>query len=436
MTDRCTLCDLPTPDPPVTAEDVDGVFCCQGCLVVARTLDDAASTELSPDEVDAALDEGTDGPDADEPLPEDAVESYLAVDGMHCATCESFVESRLRDGAVYDADASYASGLVKVSHAPGLETADLATRIDGLGYRARDVDSEGERDASDQVGRLLVGGFFGMMTMLWYVLFLYPTYVGVDASLLLFDVSSAAGVYLVANIWVMTTVVLGYTGFPILRGAYVSLRAREPNMDLLVATAATTAYVYSTLLVLTGANELYFDITVVVVLAVSIGGYYEERLRETAAGDLKDLSERRVSEARVRTETGTETVSLDEVQGGDEVVVRAGEPVPVDGVVADGSGAVDESLLTGESRPVRREAGDDVLGGSLLREGGLVVTADAEATRTLDRLVELQWSLRTTSGAQRLADRLAGVFVPVVFALAAVATVAHLTLGATPTTAL
>ncbi|WP_136602106.1 heavy metal translocating P-type ATPase [Salinigranum halophilum] len=436
MTDRCTLCDLPTPDPPVTAEDVDGVFCCQGCLVVARTLDDAASAELSPDEVDAALDEGTDGPDADEPLPEDAVESYLAVDGMHCATCESFVESRLRDGAVYDADASYASGLVKVSHAPGLETADLATRIDGLGYRARDVDSEGERDASDQVGRLLVGGFFGMMTMLWYVLFLYPTYVGVDASLLLFDVSSAAGVYLVANIWVMTTVVLGYTGFPILRGAYVSLRAREPNMDLLVATAATTAYVYSTLLVLTGANELYFDITVVVVLAVSIGGYYEERLRETAAGDLKDLSERRVSEARVRTETGTETVSLDEVQGGDEVVVRAGEPVPVDGVVADGSGAVDESLLTGESRPVRREAGDDVLGGSLLREGGLVVAADAEATRTLDRLVELQWSLRTTSGAQRLADRLAGVFVPVVFALAAVATVAHLTLGATPTTAL
>ncbi|AUV81121.1 heavy metal translocating P-type ATPase [Salinigranum rubrum] len=435
MTDRCTLCDLPTPDPPVTGPDVDGAFCCQGCLVVARTLDDAAAADLAPEEVDTAIDDA-DGAGGDERTPSDAVESYLAVDGMHCATCEAFVESRLRGGGVYDADASYASGLVKVTHEPGADTDDLVERIDGLGYRARNVDDERERDSSDQVGRLLVGGFFGMMTMLWYVLFLYPTYLGVDASLLLFDVSSPAGAYLVANVWVMATIVLVYTGFPILRGAYVSLRAASPNMDLLVATAATTAYVYSTLLALTGANELYFDITVVVVLAVSIGGYYEERLREAAAGSLADLSERRVSEARVRTATGTETVSLDGIGEGDEVVVRAGETVPVDGVVSEGSGAVDESLVTGESRPVRREVGDSVLGGSRLREGGLVVAADAEATRTLDRLVELQWSLRTRSGAQRLADRLAGVFVPLVFALAVVAAGAHLALGATPTNAL
>jgi Cu2+-exporting ATPase len=434
MTDHCTLCDLPTPDPAVEADDVDGTFCCRGCLVVARTLDDAAAADVDPDDVGAALDDtdAADGPDH----PDDAVESYLAVDGMHCATCEAFVESRLRGEGVYDADASYASGLVKLTHDASVEPTDAARRVDGLGYRVRDVEAERERDSSDQVGRLLVGGFFGMMTMLWYVLFLYPTYVGVDASLLLFDVSSAAGVYLVANIWVMATIVLGYTGFPILRGAYVSLRAREPNMDLLVATAATTAYVYSTLLALTGANELYFDITVVVVLAVSIGGYYEERLREAAAGSLADLSERRVSEARLRTSGGTETVSLESVGEGDEVVVRAGETLPVDGVVAEGSGAVDESLVTGESRPVRREVGDDVLGGSRLRDGGLVVAADAEATRTMDRLVELQWSLRTRSGAQRLADRLAGVFVPLVFALAVVAGGAHLALGATPTTAL
>ena len=309
MTDRCTLCDLPTPDPPVTASDVEGAFCCQGCLVVARTLDDATAADLDAEEVDAALDAeaGEDAADGEERTPADAVESYLAVDGMHCATCEAFVESRLRGDGVYDADASYASGLVKVTHESGADTDELVERIDGLGYHARGADGERERDSSDQVGRLLVGGFFGMMTMLWYVLFLYPTYVGVDASLLLFDVSSPAGVYLVANVWVMSTVVLVYTGFPILRGAYVSLRAREPNMDLLVATAATTAYVYSTLLALTGVNELYFDITVVVVLAVSIGGYYEERLREAAAGSLADLSERRVSEARVRTTKGTET---------------------------------------------------------------------------------------------------------------------------------
>ena len=441
---HCTLCELPTPDPPVTADDVDGHFCCRGCLVVARTLDDTEAADVDPGRAREALaaeaggEDETGGGDDDAATARETVESFLAVEGMHCATCEAFVESRLRgaDGVV-DADASYASGLVKVGHTPGMETTDLADLVDGLGYRARDVGSESEADSDDSdAGRLLVGGFFGMMTMLWYVLFLYPTYLGVDASLLLFDVSSAAGTYLVANIWVMATIVLVYTGFPILRGAYVSLRAREPNMDLLVATAATTAYVYSTLLALLGRTHLYFDITVVVVLAVSIGGYYEERLREAAAGSLRGLSERRVSEARVRTPAGTETRPVETVEEGDEVVVRAGESIPVDGRVLEGSGAVDESLVTGESRPVRRESGDEVVGGSRLTDGGLVVGADAEATRTLDRLVELQWNLRTKSGAGRLADRLAGVFVPVIFALAAVAGVGPLLLGATATTAL
>jgi Cu2+-exporting ATPase len=431
MSTTCTLCDLPTPDPPVTG-DVEGTYCCQGCLVVARTLDDAESEAVTDEAVRDQL-----GTAATEAVPDDAVESYLAVDGMHCATCEAFVESRLvADGRVYRADASYASGLLKITHQPGVDSDALAARIDGLGYHARDVGTDPETDSSEQVGRLLVGGFFGMMTMLWYVLFLYPTYLGVDASLLLVDVTSPVGVYLVANIWVMTTIVLGYTGFPILRGAYVSLRAGQPNMDLLVATAATTAYVYSTLLALVGGNELYFDITVVVVLAVSLGGYYEQRLRERAAGSLRAFSERRVSEARVRTPTGTETIDVDAVDPGDEVVVRAGETVPVDGVVAEGSAAVDESLVTGESTPARREPGDDVVGGSRLADGGLVVAADDDATRTVDRLLDLQWELRTNAGAQRLADRLARVFVPLVFALATVAGIGHLVLGASATAAL
>jgi Cu2+-exporting ATPase len=449
VTDHCTLCDLPTPDPPVTADDVDGRFCCQGCLVVARTLDDAAAADLDREAVRSTLSDEAgasdrEGGDADVAVADDGaevatddetVESYLAVDGMHCTTCEAFVESRLAGTeGVADVAASYASGLVRVSHAPDLDTETLAARVDGFGYRAREAGTD--EGKSEDVGRLLVGGFFGMMTMLWYVLFLYPTYLGVDPSLLLVDLSSAVGTYLVANTWVMATIVLGYTGFPILRGAYVSLRAREPNMDLLVATAATTAYVYSTLLALLGRTHLYFDITVVVVLAVSVGGYYEERLRTAAAGSLRELSERRVSEARIRGENGTEMVPLDDVREGDAVVVRAGETVPVDGRVVEGTGSVDESLVTGESRPVRREPGDDVVGGSTLGDGGLVVAADAEATHTLDRLVELQWELRTESGAQRLADRLAGVFVPLVFVLATVAGVVHLLLGATPTTAL
>jgi Cu2+-exporting ATPase len=234
----------------------------------------------------------------------------------------------------------------------------------------------------------------------------------------------------------MTSIVLGYTGYPILRGAYVSLRAGRPNMDLLVALAAGTAYVYSTATLLLGGTEVYFDITTVVVIVVTLGGYYETRLKSRAAGQLTELTESRVAAARRRTGAGEETVSVDEVRAGDELVVGAGDRIPVDGTVIEGAAAVDESLVTGESAPVRRERGDEVIGGGLVTEGGIVVAADEGATSTLDRLMAHLWRVRSSrSGVQRLADRLAAVFVPVVVVLALGAFVIHLALGATPTAA-
>jgi len=117
-------------------------------------------------------------------------------------------------------------------------------------------------------------------------------------------------------------------------------------------------------------------------------------------------------------------------------VVGAGERVPVDGTVIEGTAAIDESLVTGESVPVRRERGDEVIGGGLVTEGGVVVEADDGATSTLDRLMAHLWRVRSSrSGVQRLADRLAAVFVPVVVVLALGAFVVHLALGAAPTAA-
>jgi len=435
----CTLCDLPTPDPPVTDETVRGAFCCRGCLEVARTLDDVENASAAdvdgPDGVREAL-----GGDATaDPEPDDDHETaFVAVSGMHCATCEAFLEARATDhDGVRAAEASYPSNLVRLVYDPDrLDEGDLPAVLDGAGYRARPVDEDGEDDTTETVGRLVIGGFFGMMTMAWYVLFLYPVYLGFDPDLLLLDVTGVAGQYLLWNVWVMTSIVLGYTGYPILRGAYVSLRAGRPNMDLLVALAAGTAYVYSTATLLLGGTEVYFDITTVVVIVVTLGGYYETRLKSRAAGQLTELTESRVAEARRRTAAGEETVSVEAVRAGDELVVGAGERVPVDGTVVEGTAAVDESLVTGESVPVRHERGDEVIGGGLVTEGGVVVEAEEGATSTLDRLMAHLWRVRSSrSGVQRLADRLAAVFVPVVVLLAFGAFVIHLALGAAPTAA-
>jgi Cu2+-exporting ATPase len=419
----CTLCDLPTPDPPATAEDVEGAFCCRGCLEVARTLEDPGAADAA-----AARDRLSDETAA----AGESASTFLSVSGMHCATCEAFLESRATDqDGVFTASASYPTGSMKVTYDPGaVDPADLPDLVGGAGYQV-DEDGGAHDDGSESVGRLLVGGFFGMMTMVWYVLFLYPAYLGVSPDTLLLDLSGVAGQYLLWNLWLMTTVVVGYTGYPLLRGAYVSLRAGQPNMDLLVALAATTAYLYSTATVVLGGSEVYFDVATVIVLAVTVGNHYEDRVRRRAAGALTDLTEQRVESARRRTGDAVETVPVEALDPGDEVVVGTDERVPADGTVVEGTGAVDESLVTGESLPVRKEPGDAALGGAPVVEGGLVVAVGEDVTSALDRVTDLLWEVRSaTPGAQRLADRIAAVFVPFVVVLAAATVGWHLFAGA------
>ncbi|ELY48262.1 heavy metal translocating P-type ATPase [Natronorubrum sulfidifaciens] len=423
--DECTLCSFPTPADPITATDVDGRFCCQGCLEVHRTLETVDDTDA--DAVRDRLDD--DGPDIDEFDGEDA---FLAVDGMHCSTCEAFLETRATatDG-IKGAEASYATDTLRLVYDPdSLEAETLPELVSGYGYDARERSerrSDEPRDAA-LVKFLIGGGMFGMMVMVWYALFLYPTYFGYEP---LAEFGSYDGYYVVANIWLMTSFVLFYTGYPILRGAYVSLRAGMPNMDLLVTLAATGSYSYSTLAMALGRTDLYFDVTVAVILVVTAGTYYEGLIKRRAAGLLSDLTESQVDEAR-RADDGT-VVALSAVDPGERLLVRPGERVPLDGGVVDGQAAVDESLVTGESLPVEKRPGDPVRGGTVVTDAPLVVEVGDDAESTHDRLVSLLWSIQSARpGVQRLADKLATIFVPLVVALAVLATGFLLVTGSSP----
>lgn len=413
---RCTLCDLPTPAPPITADDVDGAFCCRGCLEVARLLDD-----LDTEEAEAVRAQMADRPDETPVVPDDAAAAFLRMEGMHCATCESFIETiAQRTDGVFAAEASYASDMVKVQYdADRLTEPDLCDALTRGGYRARahdDADTR-EEEAQNTVVRLLLGGFFTMMVMVWYIVFLYPVYFGAEG---LMDLTGPDGRYAFSNIWLFSTFVLGFTGWPILRGAYVSLRVLQPNMDLLVALAAGSAYLYSTGAMLMGQIDLYFDVTVVIILAVSLGTYYEGVIKRRAAGLLNDLTREQADEARRLDPEGPRTVPLDALRPGDRVRVRAGERVPVDGTVVEGTAAVDESLLTGEALPVTRRPGDDVIGGAVVTEHALTIEVGDAVESTLDRLVHLMWDIQSKRpGVQRLVDRIAAVFVPLVLVLAA-----------------
>ncbi|MGM0605013.1 MAG: heavy metal translocating P-type ATPase [Halobacteriota archaeon] len=430
----CSLCDLPTPDEPVTDEDVDGQFCCRGCLEVTRALGDPDRAETDDRSIRAALtgDETAQTASADD----ETAHEYLSVEGMHCATCETFLEvTTSSTPGISSVNASYATDTLKVCYDPDVHTPEeLPKLVSGMGYtaRRRSTASDSEPTGDVEVAKFLVGGgLFGMMTMMWYVLFLYPTYFGYES---LVDLGGFDGMYLFTQIWLLTSIVLFYTGYPILRGGYVSLRAGRPNMDLLVSLAAFGSYGYSSLAMVLGRTDLYFDVTVAIILVVTAGNYYESTIKRRASDLLSDLASAQVSEAR---RPDGSTVPISELEPDDELVVRPGDRIPVDGVVESGVAAVDEALVTGESIPRTKRPGDAVRGGTVVTDQPITIRVDEDASSTLDRIVDLLWEIQsTTPGAQRFADKLATIFVPLVIVLSAATTTLLLATGSGFSTAL
>ncbi|CAI49661.1 P-type transport ATPase (probable substrate copper/metal cation) [Natronomonas pharaonis DSM 2160] len=424
----CTLCELPTPDTPVTEADVDGEFCCRGCLEVYRSLGDVDVEDVDEEAL------GTDTTPADD-VPESAETAYLSVEGLHCATCELFIESVADDiDGVYAAEASYSTDMARVHYDP--DTCDPSSLPDALsqfGYYATEPGEEPDSfldRLSFKEYRSVIALLVMMPVMAPYLLFVYPTYLGIYPRSFLFESNLYYMVFVPLFVW--STIIVAGVGYPYFRGAYVSLRVRQPNMDVLIALAVSAAYLYSTVSVfLLGSRTVYFDVAVMILAVVTVGDHVESRVKERALDYYSELAESRVTHARLLDDDGaTQEVPLESCGPGDRVLVRPGERVPVDGTVVEGTAAVDESVITGESVPVPKSPGSEVIGGSIVTDNAVVVEVGDEGTSTLDRLVELLWSVQSSdAGIQRLANRFALVFVPVVIVIAVVTTLGWVALG-------
>ena len=431
----CTLCELPVEDSGVTADG--NAFCCAGCREVYDALGDIEAVDA--DDVRDARDESDE--EETRVVPDGHETTFLEVDGMYCATCEAFIESVAGEAdGVSSVSSSYVTDTVRIDHDPAAASVEeLKAEISQLGYSAYDREDAISRRRADNwaMGRIAVGVLMGMSVMLQYLLIIYPTYFGglfYDERTTEFFTQALASdlatpFYLM--IAALTTIVLGVTGKPILQGAYVAVKTRSPNMDLLVAIAAVSAYLYSTLSIAVGGPHIYDDVTVAIIVIVSVGGYYESEIKRKATERLSDLTAVQVDEARRLLESGeTEDVAVDDLEPDECVVVRAGERIPIDGTVVDGEAAVDEAVVTGESLPVTKVGGNAVIGGSTVSDGTLTIRVGEDATSTVDRISELVWDLQSgTHGIQKLADKLATIFVPLVLVLATVVTIVYLLLG-------
>ena len=241
---------------------------------------------------------------------------------------------------------------------------------------------------------------------------------------------------------IFATPVMFYSGASFFTGAASAARHRSTNMDTLVALGTSAAYFYSawvtffpeTVAAAGHAPAVYYDTAVMIITFILLGRWLEARTRGRASEAIRRLFALAPPTARVRRDGQEQEVPLAEVAVGDLVVVRPGEKIPVDGVVAEGASSVDESMLTGESMPVPKEPGAEVWGATLNQRGFLVF----QATRVgqdmvLSQIIRLVDEAQTSKAPiERLVDRVAAVFVPVVMGLAALTFLAWYFWGPAP----
>ena len=350
------------------------------------------------------------------PTVSEHTELEFDVSGMTCGSCAARIDKVLaRQAGVAEASVNFATAKATVAFDPAQVSADdLAAAVADVGYGLSPAEPSSEADEVDTeqilqriwLRRVLVAWPLGIAVLALSMAFMHEPWARWSALAL-------------------TVPVQFWAGWPFLHQAAVRARSRQANMDTLIAMGTLAAFGFSLYQVVLGPPHAdhYFDTAALIIAFLLLGRYLEARAKARASRAVRSLLELGAKEARVVTADEERMVPVEAVQVGDLLRVRPGEKIPVDGEVVDGASAVDESMLTGESVPVDKEPGHRVAGGTVNAQGVLTVRATAVGSDTaLAQIVRLvEEAQGTKAPVQRLADRVSGVFVPVV-ALIALAT--------------
>ncbi|MDQ3571142.1 MAG: HAD-IC family P-type ATPase, partial [Actinomycetota bacterium] len=340
-------------------------------------------------------------------------EVELSVSGMTCGSCAARVEKVLaRQEGVERAGVNFSTQRATIVLDPRqVEVGDLVAAIAKIGYgltpaepaaAVEEVDTEAELQRM-WLRRVLVAWPLGLAVLVLSMMFMHEPW---------------------ARWWALalTAPVQFWAGYPFLHQAALRARARQASMDTLIAMGTLAAFAFSAYQVAVGPPHAdhYLDTSALIIAFLLLGRYFEARAKGRASSAIRKLLELGAKQARLITDGEERMVPAEQVGVGDLLRVRPGEKVPVDGEVVDGSSAVDESMLTGESVPVDKGPGDAVAGATINAQGVLTVRATAVGSDTaLAQIVRLvEEAQGTKAPVQRLADRISGIFVPLVLALA------------------
>ncbi|MCL7452847.1 MAG: cadmium-translocating P-type ATPase [Anaerolineae bacterium] len=358
----------------------------------------------------------------------------LPVTGMTCANCAQTIERVLKrlDGVVA-VNVNLANERASVEYLPGaVSLAAIQQAIREAGY---DVIVAGEGEAAEDVERAAREAEIRDQTRKFWI--------GVAFTLPLFALSMARDFGLLGmwahQAWVnwlffaLATPVQFYVGYDYYVGGFKSLRAGSANMDVLVAMGSSAAYFYSVAVLLfpSFGDHVYFETSAMIITLIKLGKMLEARAKGRTSEAIKKLMGLRPKTARIVRDGIEQDVPIESVMLGDVVIVRPGEQLPVDGVVMEGRSAVDESMLTGESLPVDKKPGDEVVGGTINKQG--LIRFEATRVGSQTALAQIIRMVEEAQGSkapiQKLADRVSGVFVPAVILVATLTFLGWLIIG-------
>lgn len=339
----------------------------------------------------------------------------LNIEGMTCAACSARVEKVLsKIEGVKSVNVNLALNKGTIEYIEGdLTVEDFKSAVNKAGYKATEeinTSSDKEKEAREKEIKTL------RTLLIISAILALPLF-----SAMFFHM---AGVHtILSNGYfqlLLATPVQFIVGYRFYKGAYHSLRGGGANMDVLVALGTSAAYFYSLYNVIVGVTDYYFEASAVIITLILLGKLLEALAKGRTSEAIKKLMGLQAKTARIVRDGEEVDIPIEEVEAGDIIIVRPGEKIPVDGKVVDGNSSVDESMLTGESIPVDKKIGDEVIGATINKFGTFKFQATKVGKDTaLAQIIKLVEDAQGSKApVQRLADKISGIFVPTVVGIA------------------
>ena len=338
----------------------------------------------------------------------------LSLSGMSCTTCASTIEDSLQDvEGVSDVSVNFATERANVHHDPDVAVDTLVAAVDSAGYGVRDELLEDEQEMEDEaelqdMRQRAIRAWIVTSPIVLLMVFMWT------------PLEVLTGFQIDVAMFIFATIVVFYYGRTTHASAYRGIKNGTFNMDSLISIGTVVAWMTG-VMVFVMPMENYAGVGAMIMASHKVGTYLEHRAKGRASAAIEGLVSMQAETAAVERDGEETEVPIDEVEVGDVMIVRPGEKVPVDGTVIEGRSNVDESMVTGESDPVTKEDGDEVIGATVNQAGMLKVRAEKVGDDTfLSQVVELVEEAQGTKvPIQALTDRVTNYFVPTVLVLAA-----------------